>query len=483
VLRALVRKALSTRNSTGTVAWLRGTSRSIIGRRFANYFGWEVYQIEGPLLMRTLSLSEVVVTVLRVGLRSKVAKNAASLYIIQFANYIVPLIMVPYLVRVLGPAGYGSVAFAQGFINYLMLFVEYGFDWSATRKISVMRDDLAAVSHVALHVWAAKGLFSLVGLVMLGALTFVVPKLREVAVLLFALYGLVLGNALFPTWLFQGMERMVTISVINLGMKLGILAGVFLLVKRPEDAVLYAGLLGGGSLLAGLTGALVALRMFRVRLIRVSATGVWEALREGWTLFLSKASVSLYTAGNAFILGMLTNHAAVGYYSVAEKIVRSILGLLDPISQAIYPRLSKLFMESKDRAFGWVRRTFIAMAAFGLVLSMIVYSTSGFIVRVLLGSQYEPSMVVMRALSALILLVSMNHCLTIGVIFPLRMEKAYLSIVCIAAIINLSLALVFVPIWSAFGMAVSVVLTEIFVTIVLNMYLLMHYVYPLVEVK
>lgn len=59
---------------------------------------------------------------------------------------VVPLIMVPYLVRVLGPAGYGAVAFAQGFINYLMLFVGYGFDLSATRKISVMRENLAAVS-------------------------------------------------------------------------------------------------------------------------------------------------------------------------------------------------------------------------------------------------------------------------------------------------------------------------------------------------
>jgi len=67
--------------------------------------------------------------------RSHIVQNAVSLYLIQFANYIVPLIiMMPYLVRVLEPAGYGAVAFAQGFINYLMLFVEYGFDWSATRR-------------------------------------------------------------------------------------------------------------------------------------------------------------------------------------------------------------------------------------------------------------------------------------------------------------------------------------------------------------
>jgi len=64
--------------------------------------------------------------------------------------------MVPYLVRVLGPAGYGAVAFAQGFINYLMLFVEYGFNWSATRKISVHQQDQQNVNQTAFRVCPAK---------------------------------------------------------------------------------------------------------------------------------------------------------------------------------------------------------------------------------------------------------------------------------------------------------------------------------------
>jgi len=408
---------------------------------------------------------------LRVGFRSNIARNIASLYLIQFANYIIPLIMVPYLAQVLGPAGYGAVAFAQGFISYLMLFVEYGFDWSATRKISVMREDLAAVNRVVLHVWAAKGLLSLMELVVLGALTFVVPKLREVAVLLFALYGLVLGNALFPTWLFQGMERMVVISVINLGMKLGILAGVFLLVKRPEDAVLYAGLLGGGSLLAGLTGALVALRMFDLRLIRVSATGVWEALKEGWMLFLSKASVSLYTAGNAFILGMLTNHTAVGYYSAAEKIVKSVLGLLGPISQAVYPRFSKLAAESRQRALLWGRRMLLLMGSAGFVLSLIILVGANLIVSILLGPRFEPSILVMRILAFLPFLIALSNVLGIQLMIPFGKDRAFTLILFGAGALNVSLAVVLAPLWQAAGMAVAVLLSETFVTLAMFIYL------------
>ncbi len=406
----------------------------------------------------------------RLGLKSAVVRNAVSLYVIQFANYIVPLVMVPYLVRVLGPAGYGAVAFAQGFINYLMLFVEYGFDWSATRKISVMREDLAAVNRIALHVWAAKGLLSLVGLVVLGALTVAVPKLREVTVLLFALYGLVLGNALFPTWLFQGMERMVAISVINLGMKLSVLAGVFLLVKRPDDAVLYAGLLGGGSLLAGLAGALVALRMFGLRLVRISARGIWEVLREGWTLFLSKASVSLYTAGNAFILGMLTNHTVVGYYSAAERIVKSVLRLLGPISQAAYPRLSKLAAESRERALLWGWRMLLLMGSAGFVLSLVILVGANLIVSVLLGPRFGPSIFVMRILALLPFLIALSNVLGIQLMIPFGKDRAFTLILFGAGVLNVSLAIILAPIWHEKGMAIAVLLSEIFVTSTMFLY-------------
>ncbi|MEM1944277.1 MAG: flippase [Nitrososphaerota archaeon] len=407
------------------------------------------------------SLSEVV----RAGLKSTVARNAASLYLIQFANYMVPLVMVPYLVRVLGPASYGAVAFAQGLVNYLMVFVEYGFDWSATRKISVHRENLEAVNQTALPVWAAKVLLALAGFVLLLALMVLVPKIRDVKWLLLALYGIVLGNALFPTWLFQGMERMVAISVINLGTKLSILVGVFLLVKRPDDAVLYASLLGGGSLVAGLTGAVVAFWMFGLRPRRVYPGEVWEVLKEGWVLFLSKASVSLYTVGNAFILGMLTNHTVVGYYTAAEKIVRGLLGLLGPISQATYPRFSKLAAESRERALIWGRRMLLFMGSIGSLISAAVYLFASLISSLILGLQYERSIAVIRILSPIILLIAMNNTLGVQILFPFRQERLVTGVVFAAGLINIVVALLLVPSLAEKGMAISVLIAEIFVTI------------------
>ena len=398
------------------------------------------------------------------GVHSNLGKNVLSLYVIQFANYIVPLIMVPYLVRVLGPAGYGAVAFAQGFMNYLVLFVEYGFSWSATRKISVLRENLVAVNRVALHVWAAKGLLSLAGLVVLGGLTFAVPKLWEVALLLVALYGLILGNVLFPTWLFQGMEQMVAISLINLGMKLSVLAGVFFLVRRPGDALLYASLLGGGSLLAGLTGAVVAFRMFGLRLTWVSAKEVWEVLKEGWVLFLSKASVSLYTAGNAFILGMLTNYTVVGYYSVAEKLAKAATALIEPVAQAAYPAFAKKAAESRPQALMWARKGLILQGTIGALLTLSLWFGAPILVGHLFGKAYANSVPILRILSLFPLLIAVGSSIGRFVMLPFHMDVERLIVFTFAGVANITLGVLLSLLWQGTGMATSAVISEFAVT-------------------
>ncbi|TDA70350.1 MAG: flippase [Clostridia bacterium] len=402
--------------------------------------------------------------ILKAALRSSVAKNAGSLYVIQIANYVVPLITVPYLVRVLGPAGYGTVAFGQSLTAYFTLFVDYGFALSATRKISVNRGDQVAISRTVFNVWAAKMLFCIAGMVVLLVLVSLVPKLHDMAALLFVLYGSVLGNTLFPVWLYQGMEKMVAISVINLVMRLLVVIGIFTIIHQPDDYLLYAGLTSLGAVAAGVAGVVVAFHMFKLRPALPSWRGIWEEMAGGWTLFLSQASVSLYTVGNAFILGLLTNNTVVGYYSAAEKIVKAIVGMLSPVSQAAYPRFSKMASESKALALQWGRRMLFFMGGIGLILSVALFAGAPMIVRIVLGPGYEPSIMVIRVLAALPLLIGVSNILGIQLMLPFGKDKKFTAILFSAGLINIVLALILAPLLEATGMALSVLTSEVFVT-------------------
>lgn len=429
------------------------------------------------------TLREEVSSTLQAAWRSGVGKNAVSLYLIEFANYILPLMLVPYLVRVLGPEYFGLIAFGQGLIAYLNIFVDYGFALSATRRISVERDDLSAVSKTASSVWAAKGLFCVLALVVLLLIIAVIPNLREMSTLFMILYGVVVGNALFPVWLFQGMEKMFFISAINLVVRLLVVVGAFTMIHQPEHYLLYAWLTSLGALCSGFVGMVVALYIFKLRFFLPSWIDIWRALKDGWLIFLSTASISLYTAGNAFILGLLTSPTMVGYYSAAEKIVKGVMKLLGPIRQAAYPRFSRLAFESKDRTLYWGKRMMLVMSGFGGILSVALFLGAPMIVKILLGPEYWPSVGVMRVLAGLPFLVGASNVLGIQIMLPFGKDRAFMAILLSAGATNIGLAVLFAPHWQAIGMATAVLITEALVTTSMFTYLKLCGLNPLLRYR
>jgi PST family polysaccharide transporter len=406
-----------------------------------------------------------VATIARKRLNSSVGRNVVSLYVLQFGNYVLPLATIPYLVRVLGPEKFGLVAFGQGLMAYFSLAVNYGFDWSGTRKVAVNRDNREFVNRIAANVWGAKALLSAATGVILLILVMSIPRLREVVLLLLTLYGYVLGTMLFPTWLFQGMERMSVISVTNLCVRtLGAVA-IFLFIRQPGDFFIYAIVFSAQGLFAGLIGAATAFKMFRLRLTLPSWQSVRQEIAESTPFFFTTAAIGLYTSGNAFILGLLTNSVAVGYYSAAEKIVSAAAGLLGPLSQAVYPRFSRLARESRVQTLRWARRMLAFAGSAGLLLSLLLFFGAPLIVRVFLGSKYTPSTAVIAIMSPLPVLIAVSNVLGVQLLFPFGHEKRVLVIVLAAGIVNIALAFLLAPRWQASGMATAVVVSEVVVTL------------------
>ena len=64
-----------------------------------------------------------------------VMSNVAFLSGLQAITYILPIVILPYLFRVIGPEKFGLIAFAQAFVQYFMIITDYGFTINATKEI------------------------------------------------------------------------------------------------------------------------------------------------------------------------------------------------------------------------------------------------------------------------------------------------------------------------------------------------------------
>jgi O-antigen/teichoic acid export membrane protein len=416
---------------------------------------------------------------LRRGLRSPVGKNALSLYSIRFANYILPLIIVPYLVRVLGAEEFGLLGFAQGLVAYFGVVVDYGFDWSATRMISVGRSEPNAVSRTAMGVWGAKFFLLALSVCALLPVTIFVPKVKEAALVVWIIFASIAGRALFPSWLYQGLEQMTGIATINISVKSAGLVALILFVRKPKDLLICAAILTFQSLLAGFLGVGWAIRKFKIQLALPGWTNIWSSLKNGLALFLSASATTLYTSGNAFVLGMLVgNFSTVGYYVAAERLVRAAIDALGPISQAFFPRVANLAHISKDLALREGRRILAILAPLGARIFAITVALAPEIVRLVFGVNFTPTVSVLRILAFCIPNIALATVWSTLMMMSFKRDYAVMKILFFAGLLNIGVAILIAPIWGAEGMAIGVVAAETFVNAASFIYTLKHGLNP-----
>ncbi|AEH22444.1 polysaccharide biosynthesis protein [Thermodesulfobacterium geofontis OPF15] len=398
--------------------------------------------------------------------RRRLFENFLSLSFLQVANYIFPLITLPYLVRVLGPEKFGLISFAQAFIGYFVILTDYGFNLSATREIAIYREDKEKVSEIFSSVMVIKFFLFFLSLGIMSAIIFTFEKFRQDWEIYYLTFGMVLGQVLFPVWFFQGMERMKYITFLNILAKLIFTIAIFAFVRKVED-YLYVPLLNSlGFIVAGVLGLWIVFKDFGIGFRMPSWEGIKHQLKEGWYIFISTVAISLYTISNTFILGLFTNNTIVGYYSAAEKIIKAIQGLLGPISQTIYPHVSKLMYESKECGIKFLRKVTLLIGSFSFVLSLIIFIFADLIVRIVLGSQYTESVIVLRILAFLPFIIGLSNIFAVQGLIAYGKLEIIPKITLAGAISNIFIALLLVNLLQAVGVAISVLIAEAVVTFI-----------------
>lgn len=268
--------------------------------------------------------------------------NFSSLVALQIFGYIFPIITVPYLFRTLGVEVYGLVMFATSLMAYFNIFVDFGFNLSAVRSVSVNRESHKMVVEIFNSVLWGKVLLVFVAFCVLFCCVEFLPIFKAHAALYYFSFASVIGNALFPVWFFQGIEKMRYITIISLLAKVISILPIFLLIKLPEHYLYVPLFFGAGFVLSGIFGLLVARYKFKMSIHAPKLNSIVSALKESSSYFMSRVSLSIYTATNTFLIGIILGNTAVGYFVAAEKLYQAYTALFGTLAQTLYPYMVKM---------------------------------------------------------------------------------------------------------------------------------------------
>lgn len=404
--------------------------------------------------------------------RRRLIENAFSLYLLQGLNYLIPMAVLPYLIRVLGVNIYGLVAFSQAFAQYFVIFTDYGFNFSATRYVAKHRDSARDVSEMFWQIYILKFAFLLAGILILGALTLIVPRFHHDYPYFLWAYLMVLGNVLFPQWYFQGVEKMKYISLCTGLAKILSALALFIWVHHPQDGVLAVIFQSGGILVSGILGFAIALQDIDGAFVWPSISSLRRTLEDGWHLFVSSAAISLYTNTNLVLVGLLAGNTQAGYFSVAEKIVRAVSGLIAPAMQAFFPHVNSVLMLSRERALQMLAKLLRSVAVFTLLASAALLLFAHPLAILLLGKvSAEGSVEVIRWIALLPFLIGVSNVIGIQTMLPLGFDRPFSRILITSGILNVVLGIPLIHFVGAKGASMSLLLTEAYVTLAMAFFL------------
>lgn len=403
--------------------------------------------------------------------KKRLANNILSLSVLQGANYLLPLLTIPYLVRVLGPEYFGLLAFATATIAYFILITDYGFNLSATRQISIYRDNQDKINEIFSSVMIIKSVLMLISLGLLSLLVFSFEKFSLHWEVYFLTFGIVIGQVLFPIWLFQGMEQMKYITYLNIGAKAFFTACIFIFVQEQEDYLMVPLLTAIGFIIAGAWSLYLVRKKFGVKFHSQSLDTLKFQLTEGWHLFFSSMAISLYTTSTIFILGLFTNNTVVGYFAAADKIVKAIKGLYAPVSQAIYPLISKKIHDDKQAGLMFIHQTTWLIGTIMFIFSTILLIFAEPIALILLGDEFKASILLIQIMAFLPFIVALSNIYGIQTMLNLGYKQAFSRILAIAAALGIGLSFILVPRFEEIGTAIILLLVEVFVTLVMFIFL------------
>lgn len=321
-----------------------------------------------------------------------IVKNFGWLSLLQIANYIFPLITVPYVARVIGVEGYGKIAFAHAVVIWFQTVADWGFNYTSLREVSQNRDDSKKISEIFSNVLWARIVIMLASYALLAIFVYFIPDFREAADIIFVTSLLLIGHVLYPVWFFQAMEKMQFNTILNVAAKLLFTIAVFVFIKKPSDYILQPLFGSLGYMVSGVIAMYIILTRFKVKILRPTANGIFDAIKRGTNIFINQFVPNLYNSLSTVILGFVGGPASTGLLDSGRKFSNILYPVFSAFSLSFFPYLNRRSDNHSKFA-----KVILPVSA---VVSIFLFFGAPIFVRLFFGAEFVKAIPVVR-LSAL----------------------------------------------------------------------------------
>jgi len=254
------------------------------------------------------------------------------------------------------------------------------------------------------------------------------------------------------------------ITYLNILAKSIFTVAIFIFVQDKSDFWIAPLLTSIGFIIAGIWSLYLVKKEFGIRFEIQNIKTLQYHLAEGWSIFTAGLFTLAYTISIPFILGIFTNNIALGYFSIAEKIIKAISNIYTPLNQAIFPYINNLIIKSKLKAKNFLLKLLVLSSTIMFVVSMFVFVYSADIILLISGKSIIQAKIVLQIMAIIPFIITIARILSINYIISFGYKEVLSKIYFYSALISLLMIFIFIPLYKEIGAAITIVVIEFFAT-------------------
>lgn len=383
----------------------------------------------------------------------------------QLCALLFPLITYPYVLRVLGATNVGKVSFSSSVISYFSLIAAFGIGNYAIREGARIRDNKPKIENFVDQMFTINCYFTVFAYGLLVGLYAIWTKLHNYSGLVAVQSLTIIFTTFGIDWFYQIYEDYFYITVRAISVNIISLVMMFILVRKPNDYIIYAGITVIANGGANIFNFIHSRNLMKIRLVK--KVNFKKHILPMLILFCNNVVVTIYVNSDVTMLGIMKTDQVVGIYNVSVKIYSIVKSLVSSLIVVTLPRVSMMVSKGRKDEYHVLTNKLLNVLS-SLVLPTIVglYMISKNAILIIGGNEFLGGVTTLRILSIALMFSVTASFYTTSILLPNKKEKSILIATLTSSILNVVLNLFFIPIFSLNGAAFTTLLAELSVTII-----------------
>lgn len=390
--------------------------------------------------------------------KNKVAKNAGWIIGGRLGNRLLAFFVGILTARYLGPSNYGLINYAAAYTTFFASICSLGINSIIVKNFMDHPEEEGTTIGTTLLLRATSSFLSAI---MIVGIVSVVDRNEPVTIAVVALSSIGMIFQIFDTlnYWFQARLQSKYSAIASLAAyaSVSVYKVILLVLGKSVEWFAVASALDYLVLAGILLAAYLKKGGMRFRFSRVKAK---ELLSSSSSFIISGLMISVYASTDKLMLKQMLGETMVGHYSMAVSISTIWTFVLSAIIDSFYPGIVQSFSAGRTEFERRNRQLYAIVFYIAVAVSATICLLARPIITLLYGSAYLPAVQPLRVIIWYTAFSYLGVARDIWIVCQnLQRHLKYLYIS--AAIINIALNAVLIPLWNASGAAAASLITQL----------------------